>query len=153
MVVQDIANINKISKNPGTSADQSGYNLNICKSIDIIFHEKDYTIEKEIAKLKPSSPIMNDYNVRVKHHLLFTMIDGEVCNAVASVTSSQRCYLCKATSKDFNNLENIVKLPIDVSSLQFGLSTLHSWIRFFETILHLSYKLEIKKSQVRKKKT
>ena len=31
----------------------------------------------------------------------------------------------------------------------FGLSTLHAWIRFFECMLHISYRLDIKKWQVR----
>ena len=41
-------------------------------------------------------------------------------------------------------------------NLRFGLSTLHAWIRFFECVLHLSYKISIKKWQARnaeKKKT
>ena len=29
----------------------------------------------------------------------------------------------------------------------FGLSTLHAWIRFFECLLHISYKLDVQKSQ------
>ena len=27
----------------------------------------------------------------------------------------------------------------------FGLSTLHAWVRFFECMLHISYRLDIKK--------
>lgn len=35
------------------------------------------------------------------------------------------------------------------ANLQFGLSTLHAWIRFLECYLYLSYKLDIKKWQAR----
>lgn len=34
-------------------------------------------------------------------------------------------------------------------NLKFGLSTLHGWIRFFECLLHLSYKLPIRRWQAR----
>lgn len=30
----------------------------------------------------------------------------------------------------------------------FGLSTLHAWIRFFECLLHIAYRLEFKQWQV-----
>lgn len=33
--------------------------------------------------------------------------------------------------------------------LGFGLSTLHAWIRCFECLLHISYRLEVKKWQLR----
>jgi hypothetical protein len=34
-------------------------------------------------------------------------------------------------------------------NLKFGLSILHAWIWFFECLLHLSYKIGIKKCQAR----
>uniref|UniRef100_A0A6P7GWP0 Uncharacterized protein LOC114343837 n=1 Tax=Diabrotica virgifera virgifera TaxID=50390 RepID=A0A6P7GWP0_DIAVI len=40
---------------------------------------------------------------------------------------------------------------INKEHLQFGLSSLHAWIRFFECILHLAYKLVIRKWQARGK--
>ena len=43
----------------------------------------------------------------------------------------------------------MLKLNIDDSSIEFGLWTLHSWIRFFECLIHLSYRLNIKKWQIR----
>lgn len=119
------------------------------ESTDTIMEEKNY-IEQQIMKLTPSCIIVNNYNINVQHHLVFTMIDGKVYNAISSVTSAQRCYLCKATIKDFNNLDKILKLPVDENSLQFGQLSLHTWIRFFETLLHLSYKLGTKNCQARK---
>lgn len=78
------------------------------------------------------------------------MVDGKVCNALASISSAQRCYLCKATSKDFNDIDMIFKKPVSADNFQYGLSSLHAWIRCFECCLHLSYKLETKKWQARK---
>jgi len=39
---------------------------------------------------------------------------------------------------------------VDVTLYEFGLSTLHARIRFFECLLHISYRLEVKKLQIRK---
>lgn len=58
-----------------------------------------------------------------------------------------RCYICGNTSKNFNNL-NIEK-EINNDALKFGLSILHARIRLFEHIIHLAYKLPIKKWQAR----
>ena len=40
------------------------------------------------------------------------MVDGKVGNSVANVSSSLRCYLCHAISKNFNELDNISERPI-----------------------------------------
>lgn len=37
----------------------------------------------------------------------------------------------------------------EVKKLEFGLSILHGWIRFYECLLHVAYKLPIKKWQAR----
>ncbi|KAK4872369.1 hypothetical protein RN001_014398 [Aquatica leii] len=38
---------------------------------------------------------------------------------------------------------------LDHTNLQFGISSLHAWIRFFECLLHISYRLDVKKWQSR----
>lgn len=50
-----------------------------------------------------------------------------------------------------SNLENITRetfLP-NPNSLQYGISLLHVWIRFFECCLHISYRITFKQWQVR----
>lgn len=84
---------------------------------------------------------MGRKEVTVTHKLLFTMVDGKVCNAASDTSSTMRCYICKATSKEFNNLIE-GEHNIDSECLTFGLSISHARIRFFETLLHVSYKLE-----------
>lgn len=71
------------------------------------------------------------------------MVDAKVCNDVTDTKSTMRCYICGATSKDFNDLTKAME--VDQNALQFGLSILHARIRLFESILHLAYKLPIKK--------
>lgn len=84
---------------------------------------------------------------KIKHTMILTMIDGKVCNAATDTSSTMRCYICGQTSKDFNKL--IVAEEVNEEALKFGLSILHARIRFFESLLHLSYKLPLKKWQAR----
>jgi len=56
------------------------------------------------------------------------MIDGKVCNAVTSTTSEQRCYICKVTPIEMNQIEKVMNKEIDPTTLCFGVSTLHTWI-------------------------
>lgn len=79
--------------------------------------------------------------------MILTMIDGKVCNAATDTASTMRCYICGQTSKDFNKL--IVEEEVNEEALKFGLSILHARIRFFESLLHLAYKLPLKKWQAR----
>ena len=76
------------------------------------------------------------------------MIDGKICSALTE-TSSARCYICKATPKEMNNIEHCLQKPTNQKSFEFGLSPLHAYIRFFEYFIHVSYKINIKKWQAR----
>lgn len=107
-------------------------------------------IEKQIQLLKSTTYKFNDITIEINYKMLFTMIDGKVCNAITETTSSQKCFICGLTSNDFNNIEKVTHtILFDASRLSFGLSILHAWIRFFECILHVAYKLPLKKWQVR----
>ena len=75
------------------------------------------------------------------------MLDGNVCNAITGIESTQRCYLCDSTSKDFNKIDEILQKGVSDENLKYGLSTLHAWIRCFEYCLHVSYKIDVKKSK------
>lgn len=47
-------------------------------------------------------------------------------------------------------LKSVKKTKIECDSgLEFGMSTLHAWIRFFECLLHVAYKLPLKTWQAR----
>ena len=87
--------------------------------------------------------------ITVTYNLSLTMVDTKVCNSLTDTTSAMRCYLCNNTSKDFNNIEEMLKAKVTTDNLRFGLSTLHCWIRCFEFLLHLSHKLENEKWQAR----
>ncbi|XP_071635291.1 uncharacterized protein [Temnothorax longispinosus] len=115
------------------------------ETTEITIQETDY-IKKQIDELVPFETYQDGKKISVTYQLALTMIDG---NALTSNSSTQRCYLCQATSKDFNKIDLILSKPINEKSFEFDLSSLHAWIRCFECCLHLSYKLEIKKWQAR----
>ncbi|XP_065648023.1 uncharacterized protein LOC136077773 [Hydra vulgaris] len=73
------------------------------------------------------------------------MFDGKVVNALTNTLSSQSCNICGAKPSELNNPALIRSKPINEKALSLGLSTLHCWLRCFEYILHLGYKLDIKK--------
>jgi len=52
--------------------------------------------------------------------------------------------------KEMNNLTSHSTRTIDPTTLAFGLSSLDSWIRCFECLLHIAYRLEVKTWQIRK---
>jgi len=49
-----------------------------------------------------------------------------------------------------NKLDVSSRKEVNITLYEFGLSTLHAWIRFFECLLHISYRLEVKKWQIQK---
>lgn len=103
---------------------------------DITNEEIEY-IENQAQNLQATK--VSD-NIRINHVLLPTMVDGKVCNAATNTSSTLRCYICGKTSKSFNDLSSTE--PENPETFRFGLSILHARIRFFEILVHLSYKLK-----------
>lgn len=105
-------------------------------------------IEEQINHIQPTNNQIGNLHIKVHHIFHMTMIDGKVCNSLTD-TSSQVCYICGVSPKNMNDLENVTKRAPKVDTYSFGLSTLHTWIRFFECLIHISYRLDLKKWQVR----
>ena len=108
------------------------------ESVQSTLFEKNY-VEKQIENLIPFDTVLSSRNIRVHYKLAFTMVDGKVKNAITGTTSAMRCYVCKFTSKNFNDLDLFEK-EVEECNLQFGIGSLHAWIRFMEWFLHLAYK-------------
>lgn len=117
------------------------------ESTELSKKEEAYFKEK-INNLTPSSFSFNNHDFLIQHSLQLTMVDGKVCTAL-SESSSCKCYICGATPKEMNKIDVCLNKQPDESRYEFGLSPLHSWIRFFEYFVHLSYRMDIKKWQVR----
>lgn len=112
------------------------------ESADIINEEINY-IKTALNSVQPSEVTLENKTFFVKHTMMLTMVDGKVCNAATSTKSTMRCYICGLTSKDFNDLSQ--KSKVKPEALEFGLSILHARIRIFESLLHVAYRLPIKK--------
>jgi hypothetical protein len=64
-------------------------------------------IKEQAKNLIPYKTSINRKNITVKYELVLTMIDAKVCNPLANNPSTQRCYICEATSKDFNDIDKV----------------------------------------------
>ncbi|XP_043478801.1 uncharacterized protein LOC122509098 [Leptopilina heterotoma] len=121
----------------------------IKETVESTLSEKQ-NIDNQIASLQPFNTVINGQEIKINFKMYFTMIDMKVCNAVTNTTSAMRCYLCKATSSQFNDINAMKTKEIDESALGFGLSTLHAWMRCMEFFLHVGYKMQTKTWQARK---
>lgn len=108
-------------------------------------------VEESAQSLVATEVILNGKTFLFGHILKMTMVDGKVCNAATGTKSTTRCYICNVTSKDFNNLD-LEKKVVSKSAIEFGLSVLHARIRLLESILHLAYKLPVKKYRQKRSK-
>ena len=123
---------------------------------------KETLVEEEIS-LRGEIELLSDFQLgalnikgvelsgKVKYKVEITMLDGKAVNALVDCNSTQSCNVCKAKPKEMNDLELVRTKEIDQKAITLGLSTLHMWIRSFEFILHLGYKMEIKKFMARSK--
>ncbi|KMQ86336.1 dna-mediated transposase, partial [Lasius niger] len=121
-----------------------------CIPITLIFAKetKDRTkqemqiIKKQIEKLQPTKLTISDITFIVHVNMHLTMVDGKVCQALSDTPSSASCYICGAKPSEMNHLERVKEKRDNICHFQFGLSTLHAWIRFMECILHIGYRLD-----------
>lgn len=102
-------------------------------------------INNQKQNLSPSLINKNGEVIEITHDLFLTMIDGKVAQVLTETRSSASCTVCGATPRQMNNLEAVRTRDVNESSFQYGLSTLHAWIRSMEMILHISYNLSFEK--------
>ena len=77
------------------------------------------------------------------------MIDGKMANVLTGTRSSMTCSICGCTPRQMNHLQAVSARPAQVERYQLGLSTMHAWIRCFELVIHVAYRLEVKQWQVK----
>lgn len=100
-------------------------------------------IKKQINRLKKGKFEINGIIYNVDYELMCTMVDGKVCQVITETNSASNCTVCGATPVEMNDLKKIKAKDENVDSFQYGLQTLHAWIRFMECILHIAYKITI----------
>lgn len=120
--------------------------LQFVKESNEIINSTIENINSQIALLNPSNCTSE---IRITHKLCLTMIDGKICNTITKTQSSMRCYLCKASPKEMNNLGAINTRVINEDFYAYGMSSLHAWIRCFECLIHISYNIPFKTWSIR----
>lgn len=123
--------------------------LQFVKETDTVIKDEFTYIDRQIENVSPSRVDINNNFFTVHHSLVKTMVDGKVCNTLSLNRPTQKCYICNASSSQFNDIEAIQLRSFNPESLNFGLSSLHAYIRFYECLLHISYKMPIQNKQAR----
>ncbi len=111
-------------------------------------------IEEEHEKMKKFDLKLSNGIVLIIHILLhLTLIDGKIASFLTN-TASQNCPVCGNTPTEMTKVENLYngKFNPRQGSLKYGIRTLHSWIRALEFLLHLAYRLNVGKWQVKGEK-
>ena len=99
-------------------------------------------IDQQIEKLSDfEMELPNDKVLKINYKLYMTLIDGKILNILTDTKSSQACPICGATPQKFTSIKEFrsKEFTPKPKTLQYG-SLLHSWIWFFERILHISYR-------------
>ena len=141
-----------INQKPSSSHFCRPLQLQYQKETKEVIKAEEARVNKEIENLKDFKLDItlssgDKVCLSVKYSIHVTMLDGKAVNALTDTNSSQSCNVCGAKPREMNNLKVIREKPASARSLKLGLSSLHCWIRSFEYILHLGYKMENKTFQ------
>jgi hypothetical protein len=77
------------------------------------------------------------------------MLDQKVINTISGTRSSMTCYLCGATPSEVKDLALVRSKPIRQQFLQYGIASMHQYIRHAEHVLHLAYRRRLNVWQIR----
>lgn len=121
------------------------------ETAEVTVQEETY-FKQKIHNLQPTTFKYNDREFLITHKLQLTMVDGKVCNALSEFCPSSRCYVCKASPNEMNQINLCLSktADADASKYEFGLSPLHAMIRFFEYFIHIAYRMDFKNWQASK---
>lgn len=129
-----------------------------CRPIKFLFlkenaslvKEEEKELETNISNLKDFILNFKGVELCINYDMILSMLDGSTVNILSDTNSTQKCVICGASPKEMNSFE-VYKKTIKPDNLRFGISSLHLWIRTFECLLHIAYRLPIKCWQVRTK--
>ena len=143
-------NVKWQNKTPSSTYFCRPVKLSFTKETSVLIKEEEQKMANLINNLESTViSLQNDEGaVTVCFEMCFTMVDGSVCSTLSGVSSNQTCYICGATPK-LMNLPSVKDLTPNETFYKYGLSPLHNWIRSFECLLHISYRLPLKCWQVR----
>jgi hypothetical protein len=107
--------------------------------------EAEKHITDQIEQLQPSIVVLkNGSTLKIHHRLSMTMIDGKARNILTDTSSMATCCACGATPTAMS-VSSVVQRPVNPEVFKYGISVLHARIRFMECVLHVAYKMDVKK--------
>lgn len=86
------------------------------ETTELVHRKRDY-LAGQIKALKPTELEKYGRKMRISYQMLLTMVDSKVCSALTDTKSSARCYICKATPKQMNNIQQVQTFKIDEAAL------------------------------------
>lgn len=104
-------------------------------------------LKEKIKNLVPTNiKVLDSQCITVSYEFALTM-DGKVCQALSETPSAATCYICgnETITDEQAIIQELVNRSEKEEDFQYGMSTLHAWIRLMECILHISYRLEFHK--------
>lgn len=104
-------------------------------------------LQHEIETLDTYFYNSKNKSLNVHYRMKLTMIDGAVLSVINGSRSNSTCVLCGAKPSEMNDTL-IFERTVNEQCYQYGLSTLHAWIKCFECLLHIAYKQSIKKWRI-----
>lgn len=117
------------------------------KECSDLVRREETNMQEKIMSLYDHTEMIAGQICNVSFEFYMTMVDGSVCNVLSGTNSSSKCYICGALPSEMNTAKCYEKQPNE-ENYRFGLSTLHLWIRSFECMLHIAYRLPFKKWRV-----
>lgn len=151
MVNLDSKEVLWVNKTPSSTMYCRPLKFVLTKENPVLVKQMHNDFIEKFKNLECSVIDTNGSTVEVSYDMHCTMIDGSVANVLSDTNSASRCFICNASPTEMNNI-NIIKDPC-INNYKYGLSTLHCWIRFFECILHIAYRLPLKVWRVNKENT
>ena len=137
------------NSSPSSTTHCRPINFQLKKETDDEMKIQYESINTQISQLRPTNIDISNKWLNVNHLPVCTMIDGKTCNVLTATSSSQACNVCGATPKSMNDIPQLIKMSPNTNTYKFGISILHAYLRTFEYLLHIAYKLDIKKWQAR----
>lgn len=141
-----------INKSPQSVRFCRPLRIEFAKETKELILAKKSNLESQIQNLTDFTYSFSiDRKIVVTFSLHLTLIDGKVLNIITGTKSCQVCPICGASPKDFMKTTEISNFKAKIENPNYGISPLHAWIRFFEFVLKIYYKLQLEKWQTRDK--
>ena len=120
------------------------------ESPEVIVAEKA-RLNEEITNLKDLQMDIASNSLKIEYQVFPSMFDIKSINALTSNDATQTFYICNLGNKHFKNIDYCLSAPVNEETLQYGISSLHARLRFFECVYKIGYKLPWKTWRLGKK--